>query len=329
LKPLNALIPAKHHPQKLVWTSTAFTEIKEALAQATLLSHPKPSAPTCIVTDASDIAVGAVLQQLIDGVWCPISFFSKQLKPSETRYSTFDRELLAVYLATKHFRHFIEGRVFHIRTDHKPLTFALDARADRHSPRQVRHLDYVAQFTSDIRYIRGADNTAADALSRVIVNAITSTTSLPVDFHAMALAQKSDEDLQAGTNSLILQPIPLPTTDVTLICDTSTGSPRPFVPESFRRIIFDSLHGLAHPGIRATQKLIVTRYVWPGINSDVRRWTRTCLQCQRSKVQRHTMAPLIPFSTPDVRFDKVHLDLVGPLPVSNGYSYLLTCMDRF
>ncbi len=70
------------------------------------------------VCDASDIAVGAVLQQLIDDVWCPISYFSKKLKPSETRYSTFDRELLAMYLAIKHFRHFITGRDFHVRTDH-------------------------------------------------------------------------------------------------------------------------------------------------------------------------------------------------------------------
>ena len=73
------------------------------LAQATLLVHPKPEAPTNIVTDASDVAVGAVLQQLIDGEWCPIAYFLKKLKPAETRYSAFDRELLAVYLAIKHF----------------------------------------------------------------------------------------------------------------------------------------------------------------------------------------------------------------------------------
>ena len=106
LQSLNALIPAKHHPQQLVWTdeaTTAFTASKEALAQAILLSHPKLSSPTCIVTDASDVAVGAVFQQVIEGVWCPISFFSKKLKPPETRYSAF---LLAVYLATKHFRQY-------------------------------------------------------------------------------------------------------------------------------------------------------------------------------------------------------------------------------
>lgn len=75
--------------------------IKDALAKATLLSHPKSGAPLYLVTDASDKAVGAVLQQCIDGIWRPISFFSKKLKPAETRYSTFDRELLAVFFSSK------------------------------------------------------------------------------------------------------------------------------------------------------------------------------------------------------------------------------------
>ena len=81
--------------------------------------------------------------------------------------------------------------------------------------------------------------------------------------------------------------------------------------------------------IRATRQLLASRYVWPEINSDVRRLTRNCIQCQRSKVQRHTVTPLSSFPTPDARFDTVHIDLVGPHPPSRGYTYLLTCVDRF
>lgn len=127
-----------------------------------------------IITDASDIAtaIGAVFQQLFDGIWCPIS---KKLKPPEPRYSTFDRELVAVYLAIKHFRHFIE---FHIRTDHRPLTFALSARTDHHSPRQICQLDFISQFTSDLRHIKGSENAAADALSRVTINAVSLSTPM-------------------------------------------------------------------------------------------------------------------------------------------------------
>ena len=115
-----------------------------------------------------------------------------------------------------------------------------------------------------------------------------------------------------------------------LVCDTSTGKQRPYVPPTFRRQVFDILHSLSHPGIRATQQLLTSHYVWPSINSDVRQWTRhQCIQCQRNKVHRHTVAPLSTFDTPDVRFDHVHIDIVGPLPPSDGFSYLLTCIDRF
>ena len=69
--------------------------------------------------------------------------------------------------------------------------------------------------------------------------------------------------------------------------------------------------------------------MWPNIKADVRWWAQSCLQCQRSKVQRHTITPLGTFATPDARFDMVHIDLVGPLPPSRGFTYLLTCIDRF
>ena len=332
LHPLNDLLSAKDCTKNVQWNDdaiSAFVAIKEALANATLLSHPKPDAPTSIVTDASDIAVGAILQQYINRCWCPIAYFSKKLQPAERRYSTFDRELLAIYLAIKHFRHFVEGRTFHILTDHKPLTYALATHSDKHSSRQIRHLDFISQFTSDIRHVKGVDNPAADALSRVETNALQVPQSPVLDFTEMAAAQSSDPDLQTPHSSLTLKEVPLPLSDKSIICDISTGTPRPFVPLKFRRPVFDSLHSLSHPGIRATQKLITTRYVWPGINSDVRRWAKSCLQCQRTKVHRHTVTPLMKFATPDARFDNIHLDIVGPLPPSRGYSYLLTCNDRF
>ena len=89
-----------------------------------MLVYPHPYAATCITTDPSNLAVGAVLEQFINGQWKPISFFSKKLSPAELKYSAFDRELLAAYLAVRHFQYFVESRVFHINTDHKPLTFA-------------------------------------------------------------------------------------------------------------------------------------------------------------------------------------------------------------
>ena len=337
MQPLHSLLNHTKRPSdSLEWTDTAvtaFSEIKDALANASLLVHPIHGAPTCVMTDASDVAVGAVLQQYIHGQWHPISFFSRALQPAQTRYSTFDRELLAIYLAIRHFRYFLEGRNFYVLTDHKPLVYALSARSDRYSPRQVRHLDLIAQFTTDIRHVHGSNNTVADALSRLNISALhTGDSTTVVDFGAMAAAQHDDPDLVRlqHDSSLKLEQVPLAMSDgITLVCDVSTGTPRPYVPNSFRRAIFESLHSLSHPGIRATQRLVTSRFVWPGVRADVRRWARTCLQCQRSKIHRHTNAPQATFLTPETRFDRVHIDLVGPLPPSNGYQYLLTCVDRF
>ena len=85
-----------------------------------------------------------------------------------------------------------------------------------------------------------------------------------------------------------------------LLCETSTGTPRPFVLEHFRHTVFNSLHFLYHPGIRATLQLVTSRFFWPGMNADIRRWARSCLQCQKAKVHRHTTTLLGTFNTPDV-----------------------------
>ena len=132
-----------------------------------------------------------------------------------------------------------------------------------------------------------------------------------------------------SNSSLSFKAVPVPMADITMLCDVSTGTPRPCIPLKFRHMIFNSLHSLSHPGVKATQRLITASFVWPNINRDVKQWTRSCLQCQRSKVHRHTVSPLSTFATPDTLFNQIHVDIVGPLPPSRGYNYLLTCVNRF
>ena len=152
LQPLNAMLShSLANDRVLSWTqltTDAFKQAKEMLARATMLFH----ALTSIMTDASNKAVGAILQQKLGADWHPISYFSRKLNVAETKYSAFDRELLAVYLAIKHFRHFVEGRPFHVLTDHKPLTYALSSNSTEYTPRQIRHLDYTHNLllTSDM-----------------------------------------------------------------------------------------------------------------------------------------------------------------------------------
>lgn len=328
--PLNALLTGSVKGSHPVHFSTveheAFAECKESLCQAALLAHPDSQAKLAIVTDASDSALGAALQQYVNDIWQPLAFFSRKLSPAQKKYSAYDRELLAIYEAIKYFRHMVEARVFTIYTDHKPLCFAFHSRKDNCSPRQFRHLDYISQFTTDIRQISGKNNVVADTLSRV--EEITQ----PVDMNELARAQLSDAELnqllENGT-SLRLVKVKLPGSHAELYCDETTKVPRPFVTKDLRRKVFLSLHSFSHPGANASIKMITDRFVWPGIKKDCREWSRTCLPCQQAKITRHVSAPIGTYRLPGSRFMFIHIDLIGPMPLSQGFKYCLTVIDRF
>nr|VZI00474.1 unnamed protein product [Spirometra erinaceieuropaei] len=315
--PLTNMLSGPKGPLELTGEAlTAFERIKNSLADATLLTHPAPEAQLSLMADASTVAVGAVLQRHLAGSTQPLAFFSKKLLPAETRYTV------------KHFRHSLEGRDFTVFTDHKPLTFALRSHTDKLNPREIRQLDYIFQFTSDIRHIDGSRNEVADALSRPSIAHLQ--LSPGINLAEMAAEQRRvgppyDEDV----SGLQLQELPLTTGNGTILCDVSTPSHRPFVPPSLHRKVFSSLHNLSHPGSRATDKLVSDRFVWPGMHKDLKAWTRACIACHRSKIQRHNKTPIGTFPDPGARFSHVHPDIVGLLPLSNGCSYLLTCVDRF
>jgi len=159
---------------------------------------------------------------------------------AQQKYSAYDRELLAIYEAVKHFRHMLEEWNIMIFTDHKPLTYAFSQRRDKCSTRQFNHLDFISQFTTDFRHISGKDNLVADALS--LVEAIGTSVS------PEALAQAEDTDAELASllkvpTALRLKKIQTPSTDIALHCDTSTDRPRPYVHVTHRRRVCDTLHG--------------------------------------------------------------------------------------
>ena len=128
----------------------AFEATKEALADATLLHHPVQGAPTVLTTDASDTALGAVLEQKTGGVWKPLAFFSRQLRKPERNYAAFDRELLGIHLAIKQFCYFLEGRTFTVYTDHKSIPPSLHKISEAVSVCQARQLAAISEATTDV-----------------------------------------------------------------------------------------------------------------------------------------------------------------------------------
>jgi hypothetical protein len=89
-------------------------------------------------------------------------FFPRKLTDTESRYSTFDGELLATQAAIKHFRHFCEGRAFQLWTDHKPLITALSRVSVPISPRQQRYLVFISEFNVQLLYLPGLKNVVTD-----------------------------------------------------------------------------------------------------------------------------------------------------------------------
>lgn len=327
--PLNNLLagPKSRGSQPINLTAeqlAAFNKCKQSLADAALLAHPDQLAELAIQTDASDLAMGAVLQQRKSHGWQPLAFFSRKFSPTQKKYSPYDRELLAIYEAIRYFRFMVEAKKFCVMTDHKPLTFAFASQRENCSPRQFRYLDYISQFTTDIRFIAGKDNVVADTLSRI--NEI----QLPLDYQSLAQEQQDDAELQdllKNGSSLTLEKVKLQEYDCEVYCDV-TVTPRPFITKSFRKQVFDILHSLSHPGVKASVHLVTQRFVWPGVRKDCRQWAKQCQQCQRSKIHRHTEAPLTAFDKPSGRFQHIHLDIIGPLPLSSGNRYCLTIVDR-
>ena len=415
LSPLFEALKGK--PKSLTWTpecQTAFETTKEALAVATLLHHPLPGAPLSLTTDASNQAIGGVLEQFGPNGWEPLAFWSSKLEENQKQWPPYDRELLAAFKGTRHFRSWIEGRPFTLFTDHQSLIPSIHKKTDPQTLRQMYQLSCIAEFTTDVQYLEGKSNVVADALSRpnedfLGVHSIDQSQTSPSSFHNSANTLSNIPELKMSFNitdttlsstqstaSLLEAPTEVSNTSLmaeahreasaakteaaltdlncvvnaigdmglnwdaiadaqtldpdfrrlrqeartgltfkrvdigtkSIIVDISNGPARPFIPTSFRRKVFDVFHGLGHPGVERTRQAVAEKVVWPSMRSDVTRWARECLACQRAKVTKHTVPPIGEFTVPNKRFDHVNIDLVT-LPPSNGFRYLLTIVDRF
>jgi hypothetical protein len=113
-----------------------------------------------------------------------------------------------------------------------------------------------------------------------------------------------------------------------ILGDVSTGVFRPLLPARFRAAAVWSLHNIHHPGVRASRRLVCSSFCWPKMGVFVSALVRNCLHCQKAKIHRHVVLQAAHIPVPVRRFAHLHVDLVGPLPRSAGFSYLFTMVDR-
>ena len=143
----------------------AFEKIKDALTRPVALSLPTPDDPFVLDVDASNVAVGAQLSQIRDGVEVPVSYGSKSLTATQRRYCATRKELLARIVFTRQYRHYLLGRPFTIRTDHSSLVWL--TRFRNLSGQLARWMEELQQYAMQIVHRPGVKHQNSDALSRI------------------------------------------------------------------------------------------------------------------------------------------------------------------
>merc|ERR1712212_523629 len=341
----------------------SFELSKRMIMKAAQLIHPDPTAPIALTTDASKSAIGGVLEQFVNGHWQPLGFWSRHLKESQQNWSTFKRELYAIQPAMRHFQVETDGRHLIVFTDHKPILGAFKApNTQPYDPIAQQHIQEISNFTNDIRYVEGKSNAVADWLSRppeVPIGAAYNSPDLTLESSTLVTASGEEPVMAAAMESLATEiishsqlaeaqkkcpdsynhrrgnkPKSVNMADVpyspstSLYCEVSTERARPLVPSQWRQTVIRLYHKITHSGQKDTVKKVSTAYYWPGLKKDVSNFVSRCQDCQAVKPFK-TIRPVrgnIP--VPDKRFSHLQVDIVGPLPPSEGHRYLLTVLDR-
>jgi hypothetical protein len=138
-----------------------------------------------------------------------------------------------------------------------------------------------------------------------------------VDFSAMAAVQRSCPEVVEMMNSTTLQITTQAVGDASLLGDVSTGVFRPLVPIQCREEVFQSLHSMHHPGVRATGRLIAAWFCWPQMAKAITLMARACLFCQRGKVHKHVHLQPTEIQVPHCRFAHINVNLVGEIHSSS------------
>ncbi|GFV58662.1 transposon Ty3-I Gag-Pol polyprotein [Trichonephila clavipes] len=147
-----------------------------------------------------------------------------------------------------------------------------------------------------------------------------------IDYDKIVDAQVDNEEL----NKLHLKPslnfkqYPIDDSGKLLWCDISTANIPPFILQPLRMHMFQKIHNLAQPCVKSTVKQIASRFIWLNIRKDVNQWAKSCIQCQKNKINRHTRSQIGTSQEVDDQFSVIHADIIGPFPVSERKINCLT-----
>ncbi len=317
--------------EQFIWKpehQQTFNKLKDACCQAPTLAMFDGTKPIQIETDASDRAIGACLTQEREGKRHPIAYFSRKMTPAEQNYEIYDKELLAIVAALRHWRVYCEGAPkLTIYSDHKNLTYFTTTK--ELTRRQARWSELLGEYKFEIIYTPGKENGRADALSRrsdymeghqpqshriLKVNRDGSLSANPQEFNTVLRILRDNEEEFPVEYSKYQVP-----------------------PEKEQQCIQDHhddpTHG--HPGIAKTVALIRHKFAFPAMRTKVTQYIRKCDQCQRNKASRHAKYGNLQFTPPaEQPWNEVTMDFITGLPESREgttgvpYTCILVMVDR-
>ncbi|CAI7923453.1 unnamed protein product [Closterium sp. NIES-53] len=305
----------------------AFSALKQILCSPPVLHIADPHRPFELVTDASDIAVGAVLLQDFGNGLQPIAYESRKIHPPERNYPIHDRKMLAIVHAFKVWRCYLTRADVTVRSDHRSLQY-LRAQPNL-NPRQIRWLDYLeSNFHYTVTYKKGASN-IADAL-------ICPAAQL----HAILLVQTNPLLTGLFTHGYSTDPFFMTKNSQQLaeakgVYYVKTGTNRIWVPtySLLRELLLQEAHdGITpgHFGVEKTRQQLQRYYYWPELLTDVQHHVGSCPTCQVMKSSRKRKAgQLQPIPPPERAWQQVTMDFVTGLPSNpGGNDVVMVVVDR-
>ncbi|SGY32227.1 BQ5605_C002g01336 [Microbotryum silenes-dioicae] len=337
-KPL-ADLTSKNANVRLMWGAEQerhFNAIKAIVTSLPCLKpidHTDSADPLWVMTDASNVGIGAVLLQGQD--WRkahPVAYWSRQYISAEVNYPTHEQELLAVVDALRQWRVNLMGVHFHVLSDHESLKYL--KTQENLSKRQARWVERLADYDFDITYIPGGENTVADAMSRYSFpqgepDSVQAVSEMDVDTQLrgrLVEGYDSDPFCQQVKRNLDSSP-GFSCVDGVLYFEGRMVVPA--VPQLREDILHDAHDALGHFSPRKTFHQVSRTFFWPRLRTSCDAYVSTCDVCQRTKATTTgALGVSHALAVPDGLMQEVALDFVGPLPKSQGFDMLLTITDR-
>jgi hypothetical protein len=289
------------------------------LAKGVLRNLPDLSKEFKVRTDASGDGIGCVLLQLDGSDEKLIECASKKFSETERRYPIIEQEAYAIMFALERWQHYLLGREFVIETDHRPLVW-IQAKKDCRG-KLGRWSLRLAEFNFKVNYVKGETNIDADSLSRAAVASVTRET--------LSRSQSVDEELR----QLKLDGnVPLVEKDGIWFC-VDGDKRRLYMPKELRDQMWTELHDkMGHLGQAKCRELLSSRFFWPKLRDDVKRWAKRCSVCATRKdfLPSPPPVPMVPVGVDDVLepMQKVAVDVMGPFPEDqSGARYLIVSCD--